>query len=696
MMLLAGTLAELDLLSLAEVTSLGRSSLRLEVTNPNGDLVGYLILKAGRVVSATAGSHHGRRALPVILGAAANARFRLVRDPLDYVMESAVAMVDELAELRKAAPRMPKGSAAQPIQGRGGVLVAPRPSTSTRPPALAAGTGTRIKMMEGRLDEFDLTVLLQVIGMGRTCVELEVVGQRGQPVGAVWVKAGKVVAARAGDIEGLSAISQLLGSKDGYQFTAFRVDRDLEHESALASVHEILTSKDFASDTEVRPAPRSRPQRTGEVPRQAARPAPAPPPKAARAIDEASLIMEGSLADFDVATILQTVACGRQYCVLELRSDAALIGNIHTKGGAVLSAATSSQVGVAALQALLALQAPHWFRLLRMPSEIPTTTPLGNLHQLLLQVGPVDGPPQRETIKGLPTPPRADVAPPAAPAREAQLVPLMEGTLADFDLRTLLEVVAVTRQHSRVMLFDGSDIAIGEIRLKAGHMLGAQAGIRTGTEALTYLLSLPRVYRFRVFADLRDVSVEWVDTIGNLLAAATVNHASGDRPRSGRALWVAIPVSFLVGGAIVFFLARGGHTTSRPSLTPALTTRPPAAAAEPPGAASHQPTRAPEVREPEVREPEVREPAGIERAQPPRQVGSSAIEMESASPRGMSVQNAQIALKKLGYNPGPIDNKYGRLTREAILHFQRTHGLLQTGFLDRETWGGIVQDLTAP
>lgn len=63
---------------------------------------------------------------------------------------------------------------------------------------------------------------------------------------------------------------------------------------------------------------------------------------------------------------------------------------------------------------------------------------------------------------------------------------------------------------------------------------------------------------------------------------------------------------------------------------------------------------------------------------------------------GMSVRNAQNALRRLGYDPGPTDNRYGKRTRSAILKFQAKHRLPRTGYLDRETWSGIVAALTAP
>lgn len=657
MTVLAGSLADLDLVSLADVTSLGRSCLRLEVTGPDGALVGYLVLKAGRVVSASAGALHGRNALHVILNAATTARFRLLREPHELALAAPLASVDELVELSRAHPRLaratgapeaaaqsrpyavpmpaPRGDSGASDVSRQGVFKRPQRITGAsgavampRPPILAQGTGARIRMMEGRLDEFDLATLLQVLGLGRSCIELEILDESGAAVGAVWVKAGKLVFARAGNIEGVAAIAELMTARDGFQFAAFRLDADLASANALADLGHVL-----ASHT----APRSQ--------ARSARASAVPAPRA--------LIMEGSLADFDVPTLLQTVAVGRQYCELELGRDGAVLGSIRIKAGMVLSASAGSLTGQPALHRLVGLAAPHWFRLHRLSEALDSTAPLGSLHQLLLATAapPVadlserdeedfdaptqaDGPrrapaprpapsaftretrralpdsfeaaapartfepaapaqaleavraeppraepPRRATVKSLPPAPRVAAA--GVSSGEA-LVPLLDGTLSDFDLRTLLEVLAVTRQHSRLVLLDGAEQEIGELRMKAGYVLSVRHAGKEGSEALALMLALPRIYRFRVLSDLHAVSGEWVDSIANLLAAATVRNT--DKPeRPTRFLWAAIPISFAIGGAVVFWLARGDAPRAKPPapVAPSLAVAPPKSTTSP-------------------------------------------------------------------------------------------------------------------
>ena len=51
-----------------------------------------------------------------------------------------------------------------------------------------------------------------------------------------------------------------------------------------------------------------------------------------------------------------------------------------------------------------------------------------------------------------------------------------------------------------------------------------------------------------------------------------------------------------------------------------------------------------------------------------------------------SVKQIQIALKNAGYNPGPIDGKMGKQTRQAIKAFQKANGLVPDGRVGKKTW----------
>jgi len=51
-----------------------------------------------------------------------------------------------------------------------------------------------------------------------------------------------------------------------------------------------------------------------------------------------------------------------------------------------------------------------------------------------------------------------------------------------------------------------------------------------------------------------------------------------------------------------------------------------------------------------------------------------------------NVKQAQLALKNAGFNPGRIDGKMGRQTREAIRAFQRENNLAVDGRVGKRTW----------
>jgi len=60
------------------------------------------------------------------------------------------------------------------------------------------------------------------------------------------------------------------------------------------------------------------------------------------------------------------------------------------------------------------------------------------------------------------------------------------------------------------------------------------------------------------------------------------------------------------------------------------------------------------------------------------------------------IRDAQNALKKLGYDPGEVDGIFGKMTRNALEHFQRDAGLEITGQLDEQTKLRLGLPLQAP
>jgi peptidoglycan hydrolase-like protein with peptidoglycan-binding domain len=51
-----------------------------------------------------------------------------------------------------------------------------------------------------------------------------------------------------------------------------------------------------------------------------------------------------------------------------------------------------------------------------------------------------------------------------------------------------------------------------------------------------------------------------------------------------------------------------------------------------------------------------------------------------------TVKHIQIALENAGYNPGTIDGRMGKQTREALKAFQRANNLHADGKAGKETW----------
>lgn len=51
-----------------------------------------------------------------------------------------------------------------------------------------------------------------------------------------------------------------------------------------------------------------------------------------------------------------------------------------------------------------------------------------------------------------------------------------------------------------------------------------------------------------------------------------------------------------------------------------------------------------------------------------------------------SVRQIQLALQNAGYNPGDVDGKMGRQTKDAIRAFQRANNLPADGRVGKRTW----------
>jgi len=57
------------------------------------------------------------------------------------------------------------------------------------------------------------------------------------------------------------------------------------------------------------------------------------------------------------------------------------------------------------------------------------------------------------------------------------------------------------------------------------------------------------------------------------------------------------------------------------------------------------------------------------------------------------VKDIQLALRNAGYDPGPVDGRMGRKTREAIRAFQRANNLSADGRVGKDTWAMLKEYL---
>jgi peptidoglycan hydrolase-like protein with peptidoglycan-binding domain len=63
--------------------------------------------------------------------------------------------------------------------------------------------------------------------------------------------------------------------------------------------------------------------------------------------------------------------------------------------------------------------------------------------------------------------------------------------------------------------------------------------------------------------------------------------------------------------------------------------------------------------------------------------------------RGEDVRRLQEALKRLGFDPGPIDGIFGPKTEAAVKAFQKKYGLVVDGIVGPQTWAKINELLNS-
>ncbi len=58
-----------------------------------------------------------------------------------------------------------------------------------------------------------------------------------------------------------------------------------------------------------------------------------------------------------------------------------------------------------------------------------------------------------------------------------------------------------------------------------------------------------------------------------------------------------------------------------------------------------------------------------------------------------NVKQIQVALKNAGYEPGSIDGKMGKQTKEAVIAFQKAHNLTANRKVGHKTWSLLKEHL---
>jgi hypothetical protein len=388
--IVAGRLSDFDLPTLLHTFSVSRQVMALEVLAPSGAVAGRVVLKGGKVVAATAGHATGTEALRKIMSSSAQARFR--------VFNEGAALTDNV---------VPLGSVDELVE---------RPGASPR-----SSGDARVRMMEGSLAEFDIASVMQAVCIGRQYTELNVLGPYQEPIGTICLKAGRVVSAKAGTIEGMAAIHQLLDTPKNYQFAVYRNTADVPAEEPLGPVGEVLLRAQKS-------APKARLVRRTEAAEQAmslasngvsdARghfPDENEPPTAQRAVvtDPGRVrIMEGALSDFDVPSLLQVANLGRQQVLLEVLDGDRPVGAIAVKAGMVLRANAGHLQGTAAVARLVLSPVHFSFVMSRLAEALDNVDPVGSLDSVLLRAATsselaanVDLPPRTSETTGRPPSP---------------------------------------------------------------------------------------------------------------------------------------------------------------------------------------------------------------------------------------------------------------------------------------------------
>ncbi len=207
-------------------------------------------------------------------------------------------------------------------------------------------------------------------------------------------------------------------------------------------------------------------------------------------------VMEGSLAEFDLPSVMQVVSIGRQFTGVELfDASGSVVGTLLLKSGKILAANSGALSGLEAVTRLLHVSPENRFSVYRTEPLIDLPSPVGAVGEILLKI----------TMAGTPSTAR---------------VPVMEGSLAEFDLISVLQVVSIGRQLVAVEVTDPAKVLLGKIDVKAGKIIAAASGHLQGIESIRRLVRSPPESRFVVYRLNSRVGESFLRSLPSAIMAA--------------------------------------------------------------------------------------------------------------------------------------------------------------------------------
>jgi chromosome partitioning protein len=201
-------------------------------------------------------------------------------------------------------------------------------------------------------------------------------------------------------------------------------------------------------------------------------------------------VMEGSLDEYDLVHVVQTVGAGSHPTGVELHDDdGELVGGMLLRAGEIMSAQADDLHGFEAVRRLFKTPRARRFYVYRADS-VSDAEPVGRITLVLAQV----------LSHSVPPPP-------------ASTPILLEGSLAETNLRDVAAAVSLGRVCVGIEVFAPDGRRVGALYLRGGKVLFAAWGRSAGEAALAELFKPRRDGRFVMF---RSSDARVGEPLGNL------------------------------------------------------------------------------------------------------------------------------------------------------------------------------------